>query len=119
MLCGLLERRSAEDLVQMLGRATFNDPGRKALGSNAKIKILIQYNDWDLAVAYYRFQDELFNHLRSGKSIQEVLVLIKHDFSSDIRPFMGKRTIGAKKRNNTLDARFERPKSEGKEEHNI
>jgi hypothetical protein len=123
MLCGLLERRSVEDLVQMLGRATFNDPGRKALdgnmGRNAKIKILIQYNDWDLAVAYYRFQDGLFHLLRSGKSIQEVLELIKHDFASDIRPFMGKRTIGAKKRNNTLDARFERPKSEGKEEHKI
>ena len=58
MVCGLLPGRSVEDLVQMAGRVTFT--GRKVLDrnlgqENAKVKILIPYKDWDLAVAYYRY----------------------------------------------------------------
>jgi hypothetical protein len=113
MLCGLAPGRSIEDLVQMAGRVTFigRDVLNCNMGQDAKVKILISDKDWDLACAYYRFQDQLFHLLKEGKSIQELLAApdknnlnpcpqIKYDWSSDITAFMGKRTIGAKKRNN-------------------
>jgi len=127
MLCGLAPGRSVEDLVQMAGRVTFigRDVLNCNMGQDAKVKILISGKDWDLACAYYRFQDQLFDLLNKGKSIQELLAApdennlnpcpqIKYDWSSDITAFMGKRTIGAKKRNNPPPdpARFERPSLE-------
>ena len=118
MLCGLAAGRSVEDLVQMAGRSTFNGLNvlHRNMGSHAKVKILIQYRDWDLAIAYYRFQDQLFDQLNQGISIQEVLTQsgsrIKYDWQANIIPFMGKRTIGAKKRNNILGAEFKRPEAD-------
>jgi hypothetical protein len=124
MLCGLAPGRSVEDLVQMAGRVTFT--GRHHLDRNmlgpqlacnmqakAKVKILISYKDWDLACAYYRFQDQLFLRLKQCESIQDLLqdtvCSHKFDWDSDMRAFMGKRTIGAKKRNNTFSARYTSP----------
>jgi len=124
MLCGLAPGRSVEDLVQMAGRVTFtgrNHLDRNMLGpqhdrnmqAKAKVKILISYKDWDLACAYYRFQDQLFLRLKQGESIQDLLDDTvrshKFDWDSDMRAFMGKRTIGAKKRNNTFSARYTTP----------
>jgi len=109
MLCGLAPGRSVEDLVQMAGRSTFN--GRSVLhrnrGANAKVKILIHHRDWDLAIAYYNFQDRIFDLLNKGKRIDEVLDTegshIKHEWCCDITAFLGRRTIGARKRENRLD----------------
>ena len=124
MLCGLAPGRSVEDLVQMAGRVTFT--GRDHLDRNmlgpqpdknkqakAKVKILISYKDWDLACAYYRFQDQLFLRLEQGESIQDLLDDTvrshKFDWDSDMRAFIGKRTIGAKQRNNKISTRFTSP----------
>jgi hypothetical protein len=61
MLCGLGEMRSVEDLVQMLGRATFKGRSffERNMGRDAKVQILIRWKDWDLAKDYYRFQDDV------------------------------------------------------------
>ena len=117
-LCGLGPGRSIEDLVQMAGRVTFN--GRNALranlGAEAKVKILIHFRDWDMALAYYRFQDEVCKRLMAGKSMDEVMKGIgeKYHFASDFLACKGglrsgprKRPIGAIKRKNLLGATFE------------
>ena len=103
MLCGLQPGRTAEDLIQMAGRATGN--GRSALlenmGVGAKVKILMNHQDFDLVLAYYRFQDELFEGLKT-KSIQDMLPpllektgrAMKYQWGSNFVAFLGKRTIG-------------------------
>jgi len=103
MLCGLQPGRSAEDLIQMAGRVTGN--GRSALlenmGVGAKVKILMNHQDFDLVLAYYRFQDELFEGLKT-KSIQDMLPPLlektgremKYQYGSNFVPVLGKRTIG-------------------------
>ena len=67
-------------------------------------------------MAFYRFQGQLFDRLEEGKTIQEVLdatcAPLKYTWGSDITHFLGKRTIGAKKRNNFLAVQFERPSLE-------
>ena len=99
--------RCIEDLVQMAGRVTFN--GRNALranlGAEAKVKILIHFRDWDLALAYYRFQDEVCARLLAGKTMDQVMSHFgeEYTFASNILECKGKkysRAIGAKKRKN-------------------
>jgi len=120
LLCGLTPGRCIEDLVQMAGRVTFN--GRTALrnnlGQDAKVKILIHFRDWDMALAYYRFQDEVSRRLRAGKTMSEVLSGVgeSYDWASDFVAAKGNtgqrankraRTIGAVKRNNALESTFD------------
>ena len=101
MLCGLAPGRSIEDLVQMAGRCTFT--GRNVLGENmgdgAKVKILINHRDWDLAIRYYALVDEIFKGLNAGKTIEQMVADEKtgshiYKWSSNITTCMGKRTIG-------------------------
>jgi hypothetical protein len=101
MLCGLAPGRSIEDLVQMAGRCTFT--GRNVLGENmgdgAKVKILINHRDWDLAIRYYALVDEIFKGLNAGKTIEQMVADETtgshiYKWSSNITTCMGKRTIG-------------------------
>jgi len=86
-LSSLAAGRSVKDLVQMAGRSTFNDLNvlHRNMGSHAKVKILIQYRDWDLAIAYYRFQHHLFDLAYSPTKKVEI----------NLRPpQVGKRRVG-------------------------
>ena len=111
LLCGLTPGRCIEDLVQMAGRVTFN--GRTALrtnlGQDAKVKLVINFRDWDMALAYYRFQDEVSQRLRDGKPMSEVLsgLAESYHFSSNFGEDMGKRSIGAPRRKNVLLSTFD------------
>jgi hypothetical protein len=118
LVCGLSPGRCVEDLVQMAGRVTFM--GRNALrtnlGADAKVQIFIHFRDWDMALAYYRFQDEVCERLEAGKSMDQVMsgMAEKYSFSSNLvacrggeRARKGARSIGARKRGNELAAGFE------------
>jgi hypothetical protein len=116
MLCGLSEVQAVENLVQMVGRATFNGKEilERNLGPGSKVKMLINYRDWDLAKRYYAFQEELFERLKS-KTMDEVLgeegpesIVEKFSWQSNISD-IGRRPIGAPRRNNQLSAQFEEP----------
>jgi hypothetical protein len=65
MLCGLGGRRSVDDLVQMIGRATYNGSNHleRNLGPGAKVEVLINFRDWDLVNDYLAFQDEVAERL--------------------------------------------------------
>jgi hypothetical protein len=88
MLCGLQPGRSAEDLIQMAGRVTGN--GRSALlenmGVGAKVKILMNHQDFDLVLAYYRFQDELFEGLENQEHPGYAAAAFGKDWARDEVP---------------------------------
>ena len=104
MLCGLGERQSLENLVQMLGRATFNgkDILERNIGKGGKEQILINWTDWDAAHAYYEFQRQIFERLRNGTSLQKILSEPDADKFTAMANIAcrGKRTIGPTKLKN-------------------
>ncbi len=116
MSCGLSEVQAVENLVQMVGRATFNGKAilERNLGSGAKVRMLINFRDWDLARKYYAFQEELLERLKF-KTMDEVLgdesedsLVERFSWRADISD-TGKRPIGAPRRNNQVSTQFEEP----------
>ena len=65
MLCGLGGKRSIDDLVQMIGRATYNGSNHldRNMGVGAKVEVLINFRDWDLVKDYLAFQDQVAEKL--------------------------------------------------------
>lgn len=62
-----------EQLLQALGRATFNGRGVLAANGFPHVTALVPANDWDSAQSYPRFQQELRQRLTQGESLADLL----------------------------------------------
>lgn len=117
MLCGLAERQTVENLVQMVGRATYNGASvrKRNLGAGAKVKVLIVWRDWDAAKAYYSFQSELFERFQPGNDMASECLsqaATRYSWRSNISN-IGLRTVGAGKLKLRVDVGYEQTPAGG------
>ena len=73
MLCGLGDRHSFENLVQMAGRATGNFRRELAANGHEAVTVLAGWRDFDAARAYLRFQRELAARIDGGAPLDAAL----------------------------------------------
>ena len=104
ILVSLGKSQSLENLVQALGRATFN--GKECLVKNGfqQVTVLMPPEDWDVAQAYPKFQREVHDRVAKGESLQSLLNGSAHLFSADADINKGRtRPIAPKKTKLTTD----------------
>merc|ERR1712021_115992 len=104
ILVSLGRSQSLENLVQALGRATFN--GKECLVKNGfqQVTVLMPPEDWDVAQAYPKFQREVHDRVAKGASLQSLLNGSSRLFSADADINTGRtRPIAPKKTKLTED----------------
>lgn len=99
ILVSLGPSQCIEQLIQGLGRATFN--GRSVLIANGfkHVTVLVPANDWDSARSYPKFQQELRQRLMQGDNLADLLDGTSSEVFGHASDFMSgsNRPVGAKR----------------------
>jgi hypothetical protein len=107
MLCGLGERQSFENLVQMMGRATGTFKSSLAANGHQRVKLLTTWRDYDAAKAYLNFQTQLADRLRS-MDLQQALGAIGATYAKEANFIdISRRALGHSKMCHHLEVQFE------------
>ena len=108
ILCGLGDRHSFENLVQMAGRATGNFRSELADNGHEAVTILCGWRDFDAMRAYLRFQRELGRRIQGGEKMEVALgedSLVYSAMANFARNC--RRTVGSSRMGLELRANFE------------
>jgi hypothetical protein len=110
ILCGLGERQSYENLVQMLGRATGTFRAELAANGHKAVRVLASWQDFDAACAYLSFQEELARRLsESDEGLEAALGSLAVPYASQCNflQLASTRSLGNAKMRFGLDVPFE------------
>jgi hypothetical protein len=110
ILCGLGERQSYENLVQMLGRATGTFRAELAANGHTVVRVLASWQDFDAARAYLSFQEELARRLsESDEGLEAALgsMAVPYGSQCNFLQLASTRSLGNAKMRFGLDVPFE------------